>query len=232
MKIMTWNIWGGKNLEEVKKFLQEQNPDIIGLQEVKTLNGINHAEYLAQELGYHVSYCKSFTTDRHTPVYDLGNAILTKDKPLSSVCHELSTLEDYQGSSVTEPRTAVEVTLPYHNSTLTVFSTHLGYSEKFGESDLRDRQTEKLVQLIRTHENVVLMGDFNSVPTSRVIATFSSLLRNTDGNLQQTSFTDLKDPDKTKYRIDYVFTSQNMPSRNFIIHSSEASDHLPLSIEI
>ncbi len=232
MFIVTWNIWGGKNLEEVKEFLQKQKPDVIGLQEVKTLNGVNHAEYLAQQLGYHVSYCKSFTTDRHTPVYDLGNAILTKDKPLSSVCHELSSLEDYKGSSVTEPRTAVEVTIPYHNSRLTIFSTHLGYSEKFGESDLRDRQTGKLVQLIQDRENVILMGDFNSVPTSRVIATFSSLLINTDSELTQSSFTDLKDPDKTTYRIDYIFTSRNIPSRNFLIHSSEASDHLPLSIEI
>lgn len=232
MKIISWNIWGGKHLDEVLSYLQEKDADIITLQEVKVQDRKNSATIIGEKLGYYVTYCKSFTTDRHTPPYELGNAILTKEKPLTTTCHILSDMSEYKQSAQTEPRTAVEVTLPFAVKPLTILTTHLGYSEKFVESDLRNSQLEKLLSIMKNKNHLVLTGDFNSLPASSVVRKVSEVVRNVDKELTQMSMTDYKDENQTRYRIDYIFVSDSLRDKNFSIGESKASDHTPLSIEI
>jgi endonuclease/exonuclease/phosphatase family metal-dependent hydrolase len=231
MKVMTWNIWGGKYLDRVINLIHQENPDILALQEVTVQNGVNTANTIAKRLGYHVQYCKTFSTDRHTPSYDLGNAMLSKVPFSETSCVFLSSQDQYQDSASTEPRNAVVAHLTVNAKPYTVVATHLGYSEKFSESMFRQFQLQNLLKLL-PQNNCILMGDFNALPESKVVRTLSDVLVNTDTTLTEPSMTDYHDEERTKYRIDYIFVSNDIPFTDFRIIETDASDHQPLVVTI
>lgn len=227
MKVMTWNIWGGKHLDGVIDLIRRESPDIIALQEATLREGINTAEVIGDMLGYNVQFCETFTTDRHTPPYTLGNAILSKLPYAQTSCTFLSTKDQYEGSAATEPRNAAIATISVGNKHLTIIGTHLGFSEKWRESSFRQSQLHNLLKLI-PENNCILMGDFNALPASTVVNKLSSVLVNTDPLMTQSSMTDLKDEQKTQYRIDYIFVSKDVGFTDFKIIETDASDHRPL----
>lgn len=231
MKVMSWNIWKGKHLNNVIALIRRENPDIIGLQEVTEKDNNNIGKEIAQKLNYQFLYCKSFTTDRHTPSFDQGNAILTRLPVISSECHFLSTLEHYEKNAATEPRTVMEVTLSWNDKQLIIFNTHLGFAEKFGESEMKNNQLLNLLKFL-PKKNTILMGDFNSQPDSTVIKEITRVLVNTDSHPTEPTIIDVKDKNQTKYRIDYIFTTPDMRTNNFQIIESSASDHFPLMVEV
>jgi endonuclease/exonuclease/phosphatase family metal-dependent hydrolase len=235
MKIMSWNIWKGKFLDKVIAQIEQETPDVVCLQEVieQEIDGqrVNSAQRIASKLGYEFVYCKAFTTDRHTPVFDIGDAILSKVPILSSSCHFLSTLEEYQGSAVSEPRTAVKVEVKTSTGTVSIITCHLGYSEKFQETDIRNTQLDRLLSLI-PKTSAILTGDFNSQPDSRTLRILNNSLTNTDRDQTEYSYTDMKEENHPEYRIDYIFTTADVASKDFQILPTDASDHSPLTVEI
>lgn len=228
---MSWNIWGGKYLKQVEEVIANESPDILGLSEVKVQEGVNMAQAIADELGYYVSYCGSFTTDRHTPSYQLGNAILTKIPVRQSSCHFLSMQDAYEHTAATEPRTAVKICLEAEGKQLFAISTHLGFSEKFSPSTFRRKQLDHLLPLLDDRP-VILMGDFNSQPDDPVIKTLSQKLQNTDTDLSLPSITDYHDPARKQYRIDYIFVSADISFSHFRMVQTAASDHYPLVVDV
>jgi endonuclease/exonuclease/phosphatase family metal-dependent hydrolase len=235
MKIMSWNIWKGKLLDKVIAQIEQESPDVVCLQEVieQDIDGkrVNIAQLLASKLGYEFVYCKAFTTDRHSPSFDIGDAILSKYPITSNSCTALSNLEEYEDSSVTEPRTAVTVTIKTEIATLTIITCHLGYGEKFQETEIRNKQLDRLLAIL-PKEKTVLTGDFNSLPDSRVVRILNNVLINTDPEQSEYSYTDMKDESHLEYRIDYIFTTPDIIARNFKILSTDASDHSPLTVEL
>ncbi len=238
---MTWNIWHGKYLREIMDYLQTEKPDVIGMQEVieqqREGKQFNLAEYLANELGYNFAYFMAFHTDRHTPEYDQGNAILSKFPITLSEVIELSSLADYEGSAVTEPRVAVQAKISINNIKFNFFNTHLGYSHGFAESEIRDRQVKKLISLLPT-EKTILLGDFNSLPESNTVKSIAKILESADKDLNEktwsiypTNYRGFK-VDGLEYRIDYIFTSQDIKVLNTRLGDTKASDHLPVITEI
>lgn len=232
---MSWNIWKGKFLEKVIEQIQQENPDIVCLQEVieqeKDGEKINIAQQIASKLGYEFVYCKAFHTDRHTPSYDIGDAILSKFPILSSSCHFLSSLDEYKDSAVTEPRTAVKIEVKTDSQTLTIITCHLGYSEKFQETDIRNTQLDRLLTLI-PKTSAILTGDFNSQPDSRVLRILNNSLVNTDRDQTEYSYTEMKEENHPEYRIDYIFITPDIIAKNFQILPTDASDHSPLTVEV
>src|SRR5256885_2098271 len=79
VKLLSWNIWGGRYLDDVIAFLKMSNADIIGLQEViEFQSSKNMAEEIAEQLGYECVFYKAGTIDKNGKSYNLGNAILSK----------------------------------------------------------------------------------------------------------------------------------------------------------
>lgn len=235
MKVVTWNIWKGKYLQDVTTQLQSLNADIIALQEVTAYETDNAYQNIGQEiadsLGYQYVYCKSFTTDRHTPSFDQGNAVLSKYPITSSHCHFLSTLEEYRGNAETEPRTAVEVEVTVDSRPLSIISTHLGYTPDLTTSPLQMQQAEKLLN-IANKKRCLIMGDFNSLPQSEVIKHIADSFINTDLDGTKPTRIEEKDGRKSEAHIDYIFCSPDLRHSDFTIHPTSASDHLPLSVVI
>lgn len=231
VKVISWNIWKGKFLNQVIKTLKELDAEVVGLQEVIEKEGgerkINTAQTIAQKLGYQYIYCKAFTTDRHTPTYDLGNAVLSRFPIKKHQCHSLSGLILYQNDSVTEPRGAAEAKIEIAGREIKFISAHLAFSQKLEPVEIRKIQLENLLKIIDP-SNTVLMGDFNSLPDSEEIKKLAQVLVNTDPNPLSPTWTNFRDPDQPQYRIDYIFTSNDLKTQNFQIINSSASDHYPI----
>lgn len=230
-KFISWNIWGGKNRDQVVSFLQNTPFDILALQEVTVRdnqgNLENDALIIAEKLGYHVTYATAFRTDRHETVYDLGNAIISKYPIEKTQVHELSDLSQYEKNSTTEPRNAVQADIRGEDGTVIhVISTHLGYSQDLQATPLQTYQLNKLLELV-PREKTVLMGDFNSEPTSTIIQRLSEefVVLN---HLTNPSWTNFKNPSHPQHRIDYIFTTHDIHTHSFSIENSQASDHFPL----
>ncbi len=229
LKIVSWNIWISKHVPEVITQLKELNPDIIGLQEVIEIAGNNAADQIANKLGYHYMFCKAFTSDRHTPVRTIGNAILSK-MPLEKIsCVLLSDLDHYNGTHTTEPRSVGLATLS--NTDLTIGTTHLGYTKDMVASDSQKIQAKTLLQAI-PDKKFILMGDFNSLPDSEIVTTIEKKLININNDGSIPTRLNEHDAPYDKVRIDYFFVSHDIQYSNFIVYPTQASDHTPISVEI
>jgi endonuclease/exonuclease/phosphatase family metal-dependent hydrolase len=226
IKVLSWNIWRGKNFPEVIEFLKKEQPDLIGLQEV--LEDEEHTEKLAKELGFYYFFGKAFTTDRHETVFTLGNAVLSRFPILESRIIMLSGLEDYQRSSATEPRNVTLIKVRVKDQELTFATTHLAHSLDNVPSELRTKQTKNLMKEV-DKESLILCGDFNSLPDDPAIKLLEESLINTDSDPSKKTWVD-KDGDH--FRIDYILTSKDLKNNTFQVLESDASDHKPISVDI
>jgi endonuclease/exonuclease/phosphatase family metal-dependent hydrolase len=235
LKVVSWNILGGKYLDAVIAQLKEIDADIIGLQEIKEFIKGDHreniAQTIAQSLGYHFVFCESFIDDRHERNYSLGNAILTKLPIDSSNCLSLSGVNQYQYDAMTEPRSACICNFKIKGKNLKVINTHLGFSRESTLTSIRKEQLHNLVELV-DQDHVVLMGDLNSIPESEIVKTLNNLMINTDSDLTKTTKIDDDVPGNPKVRIDYIFVTKNLSHQNFQILPTEASDHNPIQVEL
>lgn len=221
LKIVSWNIFGGKKLPEIIQCLSEAKPDIIGLQEVMQDEGgaNNSAKAIADALGY--TYIYETTTllipsishllEKHnieTPM-EWGNAILSKYPISDSNVHVLS------GD---RKRTALEGTVKIGDKDLHVFSTHIVYAS-VQPSEIQATQAQNLLKVL-PKEHGLVMGDFNMTPDSKIIADISSVMVNTE-----------KDPSKhtsDNKKIDYIFSTADIKILSNGTLDSQASDHLPI----
>src|SRR3989344_7052569 len=98
LKVLSWNIWGGRYLPQVIDFLKESNADIIGLQEVSRDPGgaNNAAEVIGKQLGCRWVYgaIKQLKASeiglKSEKTIEWGNAILSKHEIIENKNHPLS----------------------------------------------------------------------------------------------------------------------------------------------
>ena len=221
LKIVSWNIWGGRKLPEIIQCLSEANPDIIGLQEVLQDEGgaNNSAKAIADALGY--TYIYETTTllipsishllEKHgiDKNMEWGNAIVSRYPISDRNVHVLS------GD---RKRTALEGTVTVEGKSLHIFSTHLVYAPA-QPSEIQAAQAQNLLKVV-PKESGLVMGDFNATPDSKIIEDMASAMVNTEG-------------DPAKYtadgkKIDYIFSTADIKTLSSGTLDSQASDHLPV----
>ena len=221
LKIISWNIYGGRKLPEMIECLREANADIIGLQEVLQDEGgaNNSAKAIADVLGY--TYVYETTTllipsishllEKHKIENNMewGNAILSK-YPLSD--------RNVHVLSGDRKRTALEATVKIEGKSLRIFSTHLVYAA-VQPSEIQTTQVHNLIKVL-PKENCLVMGDFNTTPDSKAIEDMSKVMMNTES-------------DPTKFsadgqKLDYIFSTADIKTLSSGTIDSQASDHLPI----
>ena len=221
LKIVSWNIWGGRKMPEIIQCLKETNPDIIGLQEVLQDEGgaNNSAKAIADALGY--TYIYETTTllipsishllEKHGIEKNMewGNAILSKYEISDNNMHVLS------GD---RKRTALEAVVQIEGKNLHIFSTHLVYTPA-QPSEIQATQAQNLLKIV-PKENGLVMGDFNATPDSKIIEDMNKTMVNTEKDL-------------TKYtadgkKLDYIFSTTDIKTLSSGTLDSQASDHLPI----
>src|SRR5690606_7859911 len=137
-------------------------------------------------------------TDRHTPVYDLGNGLLSKYPIQGKAVHLLRDLPTYQRNSTTEPRNAIEISSSVNNNTIRCVSTHIGYDDTLGEGNLQKKQLQTVLTVV-PNQKAIIMGDFNSTPRSTALNTIESKLVHADRELTKITWTNLKKETHPQY---------------------------------
>jgi endonuclease/exonuclease/phosphatase family metal-dependent hydrolase len=233
VKVLCWNIWCGAYLDDVIDFLRSADADIIALQEACIDDRGNIAEIIAGKLGYEymdaigmdmpVKFLHGFAND-DTTVIKFGTALLTKHKIIES---NIIKITDMSNRLISEAR------IDINGNIFNVFSVHFNHTHQT-QSELQDTQAKNLAQLANK-DHTIVMGDFNSLPESSVINEMKSVLNDSDGVESKPTWCVYKDGcsvcliDEIKYKLDYIFTSQDLKSSSFEVHNSQASDHLPIS---
>ena len=232
LRLLSWNIWGGKHIDEIVDFIGAYRPNIIALQEVVENGDSNTAAEIADQLNYNFAYFQAIGKNGNDLAQ--GNAILTSFPIEESKSHFLSDISLYKGTAETEPRIAVEVKIRIDNKLLSIFSVHLAYSHKFQNSKMRDLQVDNLIKLIPS-SYAILLGDFNSHPDSTYMERLIKVMKNADSVLTEPTWTvypfDYEGFQETelRHRLDYIFTSKDIAVERFFIPFSKGSDHLPVS---
>lgn len=156
MRIVTWNINGiNARLPVVSQWLKQENPDIVCLQEIKSIDE-NFPRAAFEELGYNV--------ETHGQKSWNGVAILSRI-PFDEVCRGLP------GDENDEQARLIEGVFTVGSQALRVCNIYLPNgnpvdSEKFPyKLGWMDRLNAYVEDRLRLEENFVLLGDFNLIPT-------------------------------------------------------------------
>lgn len=226
LKVLSWNIWGGKNITEIIETLKKADADIVGLQEVlENEDGSNNnAQTIAEALGYDWVY---ETTTLLTPSMShllkehgieknmaWGNAILSKCKIINNKSYILSE---------THKRIAIEATVKVDDKFLHAISTHLMYAH-FQPSEIQTIQVKNLLKIIPEERSIVI-GDFNATPETDVIKSMEKVMPDSGNDVGHT-YTSTSSGEK--YKLDYIFKTKDIKIVSSGTIESKASDHLPI----
>lgn len=221
---MSWNIWGGVFLPEVTQFLKSANADIIALQEVEETDEFVHtASILSETLDYEYVYTRSMEHTFRGKTSFRGNAILSKFHIAGSRSHALS--QDHT-------RTAILADIAVNNTVIHVASVHIMYSEK-QPSDVQSEQVQTLLDVV-PKAKMIVMGDFNAPFDSRAVSLMHEGFNDTNSQNLSTWCLYPDGPESCKpecvnTKIDYIFVSKDIKTRDFSVGSSVGSDHLPIA---
>ncbi|MDZ7687365.1 MAG: endonuclease/exonuclease/phosphatase family protein [Halobacteriales archaeon] len=232
VRVMAYNLHlfleGGEsgqyNLEEARRIIEEDGPDVIGVLESDgnraTSGHVDGIEWLGENLGYHTAF--GAPTSTRTP----GVSILSR-WPIEDVEY----FELPISRSPTRVVTVATVRTP--NGPMRVAVTHFMTGK---EGDVRDEQAEALVEILEDEEDAVILGDFNVVPDREEPAyrvlddAFDDAWVVAEETVGGPNTWSASDPVR---RIDYVFLKGD-----WRVHEAEvsgtprASDHLAVSAEI
>ena len=215
--VMTWNISGAVgtddifDIERIIDEIKEQDPDIIGLQEVDTKINISD---MAKRLNMNYYFAQAGDTNE-------GNAILTRYRIKETEKIELPLIDG------TRPRILLKAEILIKKNTWDAYVTHFSRYDK-PLDHLNQAKFTSLYLAKSPSSRTLLMGDLNFEPNTapydelknkneiRLIDTYNYL--NLDSGLTFRSNSLFK-------RIDYIFCSPDLnPTRSKVI-CSEASDH-------
>lgn len=224
LTFMTYNIHFGQgmddllNLERIAQNILIDDPDIIGLQEVRVgrieTQGIDMTLWLAKRLGMDYYYLNPINNP-----HEIGNAILSK--------YPILTKNGFELPSTHMERTFVHCLVEISsNLKIDVFCTHIGIRDENKTAQI-NFLLEKITE-ISTSSKQVLMGDFNLRNNSLEIGNVLTYFNDTAEEFGA-------DP---RAPIDYIFATgyQNILNSHVItdmlpdidLPAEYGSDHLPV----
>lgn len=234
LKVMAYNVHhcnppartdGFIDVPAIARVINDAKPDLVALQEIdvnteRSGKGENQARELGRLTGMHFFFAKAI--DYQGGEY--GVAVLSKFPILDSTAYPLPLPKGTSG----EPRVVAAIKVEVTKGLPVWFaSTHLDLKEetRLFQSDLIIKRFTSL------KEPFILGGDFNAVPTSRVIALLDgAFTRSCLDNCLPTS------PNINPRRtIDYIMFTQHRRVRALnteVIDETYASDHLPVTAEL
>ena len=205
-----------QNLDHIIHFLDDLDPDIIGLVEVdagsfRSENG-NQAEVIAQALGHYHVYESKYAQDsmaRNLPVINKqGNAFLARDTIKNQRFHFFD-----KGVK----RLVIELEL----EKLTIFLVHLALGKR-----VRHHQLANLSTLVeKVDRPYIVAGDFNVLWGEHEIELFLSQTNLISANVDSHPSFPSWSP---RRHLDFILHSQEIKIERFWMPPVIYSDHLPL----
>ncbi len=232
VRVMTYNIRHGEgldgrvDLERIAAVILNEKADIVALQEVdKGVERTNRLD-LPEELARLTGMTCIFSNNHAYQGGEYGNALLTRFPVVRWTNHH------YRMLRPGEQRGLLQAVLDVRGRRLVVLNTHLDFRADDSE---RWSSVQEIEEMVRQYRDlpVILAGDFNDVPDSRVwrrlAETFDdawSLAGDGDG------FT--IPADNPQRRIHYIWLSKygGLVARRAWVPDTDASDHRPVVVEL
>ncbi len=129
----------------------------------------------------------------------------------------------------------MEVSINCNDKMYNIGTTHLSYTHKFEETELEDKEVNKLIDIIKNKTKYIFTGDLNTIKTSKYINEISKYY-----NYHETTNTWTTKPfsyngfvaNELDYKLDYIFTSNDINMQSIKVIDTKYSDHLPILCEI
>ena len=231
LRVMTYNIHVGigmdkkLDLQRIADVINQQHPDLVGLQEVD--RGVQRTQRIDEiaELAKltRMDYAFAFNLAYQGGQY--GVAILSR-LPIVATEHRL-----FKNLREAERRGFIRAEVTFHGRKLNFVTTHLDYQFDDG----RMFEAQQLLEGLRaTQGTLIIVGDFNDIPSGR---TYQLMRENFDDAWMDSREGDpgFSFPaDKPVKRIDYVFFRPDgklKTKRSWVVNTL-ASDHIPLVADL
>ena len=172
LRVVTINFWGNEapltqRLSLARRQLEELQPDVIGMQEVRPLNGKTgqtSADFLAEALGFSCVYkvAQRWNDDDFFPGHPGGEEGLAL---LSRFPIGQSSMAVLPEARPKETRILLSAAIDARCGQVWCHTTHLHY--RLDDGRARERQVVAVDEVIRntqTSQPQVLCGDFNATP--------------------------------------------------------------------
>lgn len=230
LKIVSINIEGSNHLTKVTEFVQQQQPDVVCLQELFTVD----VPYFEKALGmecFHTINADVAHPNRYVEARGTwGLGIFTK-LPTSNPevvyyvgsADKIPELIDGQPNSFR--RGLQSLTVTKDNQTYTIANTHMVWTPKGSVTDEQRLAVGKLLEILAEKEDFILVGDFNS-PRGR--ESFDRIALRYKDNIPE-KYTSSLDPqlhragDK-QLMVDGLFTTDHYQASEVALHTG-VSDH-------
>lgn len=242
MKIVQLNIWYGKLGAAAIRFLNQQKPDIVCLQEVTSIEGSTGGMFvplrtIQKETGLaHVSFAPTLSFKFMNRTCEYGNAILSsfpyENEETIFIHGEYK--EHYDRSKGDYNNRNLQICrfkLP--NQTITVVNHH-GFHIPDPQGNEESLQAmEKVAEILKSlQEPVVFCADLNVSPKSPVMRPLDKLnLRNLTAENQIPNTLSQIHRLEMPVACDYIFTSPEIKVMNFEVSDDIISDHKSLILE-
>lgn len=248
LKVISLNMWQGGNLYgEIIKFVKEQDPDVLCLQEVYDGQDPNleykyqSLEILKQNLNFKdYDFAPAYLDDRKEGKILQGNAIFSKYPIFNRRMEYITqpTQESYK--EVPEnfpilPRVLQHCMLDTPAGEINVFNMH-GVWDPDGDgfSPARQRMSDLLLEETSGLQNVILTGDTNAKATNEALRRLNSQLRSVFGYTLKTTFNMRRkdDPGYATAAVDLMYISPNTNVLAAECPDVDISDHLPIVVTL
>lgn len=248
IKFIQINTYKGKYLEQLARFLKEEDPDIVTMQEVSSYQANYYAdknvdtfEYLRNQTGLNAIFdpMMVFVDSPHAFV---GNAVFSKFPIKSS---KQIVLKNFDGLKLEMfeqrqyfpelPRTMVDAVCEINGKAVHVLSAHGGWSAPPQDTPETLRQSQIIAGYLQNlKEPYVLGADMNMPPDKEVIRKISRVSNNLmDGSgIQYTTHPTMHKIAPIKLMIDYIFTSHHFKKVSLDTPRILVSDHLPVIAQL
>lgn len=249
LKVVCLNLWfGGKLFENIKTFIAQENPDIIGLQEVYQAESADLQEpwhavsSLASILGYrYYAFAPTFAQDVEDGYrVQFGNAVLSR-YPIRSA---RATFYDvpYEGNWAIREESDIEYTprnlqhaeIIINDKILHVFNTQGIWGFNGDDTDRRLQMGDSIVKEISGKQPALLMGDFNLQEGGKTTDKIEKHMHSIFKGEMKTSF-NMSHKDKPGYAtaiVDMIFASPDIRIGKHYVSTADVSDHLALVAEV
>jgi endonuclease/exonuclease/phosphatase family metal-dependent hydrolase len=243
VKLIQLNIWQGKILLAVSRFLQAQDADIVCLQEVFSstariplLDFFSSLEQLQDELHYpFVSFAPTYEFNPGGFKVKFGNAILSKypikNEQIIFTNNQLQVVKDWATERPPNTRSAIICTVETPSGDLHL-ATHHGYHEfdPLGSTATVEKMQVLVDRLKPLQGPLIVAGDFNITPGSEAMRLY-------DGWLEDLTATHHLTDTLTEFGkvrevpCDHILISGDIKVTSFEVSRVLVSDHTPLVME-
>lgn len=244
IKFITLNIWrGGIFFDKVVRFLQEEKPDILFLQEV--YNGKDRQlekrfrtfAILKKQLGYpYAIFAPAFIDTRKEGNIERGNATFSQFPIVASkvIFYDtpFSKFDEEHDKANYEyiPMNLLRTTMVVGDKNIIVLNTHGIWGLNGMDNKRRIAMSETIVSEVKGKEYVILAGDFNMLSNTQTIGNIEKHLMSVFKNRLKTTFNTQvkKGGGFAEAAVDMVFVSKQIKVLEYTCPQINISDHLPL----